>query len=108
MKIKNLLLLAAAASLSFSAFADDVTKGELAWLENGEPAMLGQTTNDHLFVRGEFDDMTPGVMEMKTNVISFKAGTPQIVQFWLDDDEIYLNEKVQALPKTLIQDGGAE
>jgi len=109
MKIKNLLLFAAAASISASALAQDLSKGEWAWLSDGTtPAMIGQATNDHLFVRGEFDDMTPGVMEMKTNVISFKAGTPQIVQFWLDDDEIYLNEKVQALPKTLIQDGGAE
>lgn len=32
------------------------------------------------------------------NVVSFKGGAIQTVWFWLDDDEIYLNEAVQALP----------
>ena len=68
--------------------------------------MIGQTTKDHVFVRMDFADM--GDMQTYDNTVSFKAGTPQTVLFWLDDDEIYLNEKVQALPKTLIQDGGAE
>jgi hypothetical protein len=106
MKVKNLLLFAAAASLSLSAFADDFETGEWATLADGSPAMIGQTTNDHLFVRNEYADM--GDMTTYTNKVSFKAGTPQTVMFWLDDDEIYLNEKVQALPKTLIQDDGAE
>ena len=106
MKIKNLLLFAAAASLSLSAFADDFETGEWATLADGTPAMIGQTTKDHVFVRGDYDDM--GEMKTYDNTISFKGGTPQTVMFWLDDDEIYLNEKVQALPKTLIQDGGAE
>ena len=39
MKIKSLLLFAAAASLSVSAFADDLSTGELAWLTNGDPAI---------------------------------------------------------------------
>ena len=104
MKIKNLLLFVAAASLSASAFAQDFQTGEWAVLDDGTPAMIGQTTKDHLFVRGDYDDM--GNMKTYTNVISFKSGSPQTVYLWLDDDEIYLNEKVQALPKTLIKDDG--
>lgn len=96
MKIKNLLLFAAAASLSVSAFADDFQTGELAVLEDGSPAKIGQATNDHMFVRGDYDDM--GEMKTYDNVVSFKGGSPQTVWFWLDDDEIYKNEKVQALP----------
>ncbi len=104
MKIKNLLLFAAAASLSASAFAQDFQTGEWAVLDDGSPAMIGQTTKDHVFVRGTYSDM--GDAKTYTNVVSFKAGTPQTVWLWLDDDEIYLNEKVQALPKTLTKDGG--
>ena len=96
MKIKNLLLIAAIASLSFNAFAQDNQEGEWAFLEDGSPAMIGQATQDHLFVRNNYADM--GDMKTYTNVVSFKAGTPQTVMFWLDDDQIYLNEKVQALP----------
>ena len=95
MKIKNLLLFAAI-SLSVSAFAQDNANGEYAFLDDGTPAMIGQSTNDHLFVRGDYGDM--GEMQTYTNTISFKAGTPQTVWFWLDDDQIYLNEAVQALP----------
>ena len=105
MKIKNLLLLAAAAMLSVSAYADDLETGEWATLADGTPAMVGQTTQDHVFVRGDYSDM--GEAKTYDNVVSFKAGTPQTVWFWLDDDQIYLNEKVQALPPTLIKDGGA-
>jgi len=85
MKIKNLLLLAAAASLSLSAFAD-VTTGEEMDYQNG------QTTNDHLFFRNTY-----GTGYDADNQISFKGGTPQVAWVWLDDDEIYENEKVQAL-----------
>ena len=95
MKIKNLLLFAAAASLSFSAFADDLATGELAWLTNGDPAMTGQATQDHFFVRGDYDDM--GEMKTYDNTVSFKSGALQTVWFYLNDDEIYLNEAVQAL-----------
>ena len=105
MKIKNLLLFAAAASLSLSAFAQDLETGEWAVLEDGSPAKIGQTTNDHVFARNAYDDVNPGTVY--DNFVTFKAGTPQTVWFWLDDDEIYQNEKVQALPKTLIKDGGA-
>ncbi len=96
MKIKNLLLLAAVASVSMSAFADDLQTGEWATLDDGSPAMIGQATKDHLFVRGDYADM--GDMKTYDNVVSFKAGTPQTVWLYLDDDEIYQNEKVQALP----------
>ncbi|MBQ6080312.1 MAG: hypothetical protein IJK93_08550 [Muribaculaceae bacterium] len=95
MKIKNLLLFAAAASLSLSAFADELSTGELAVLSTGEPATSGQPTNDHFFVRGDYDDM--GSMMTFDNQVSFKAGDTQLVWFYLDDDEIYLNEAVQAL-----------
>jgi hypothetical protein len=100
MKIKNLLLFAAAASLSLSAFADELSNGEYATLSDGTPAMVGQATLDHLFVRGDYSDM--GEATTYDNVVSFKAGTPQTVWLWLDDDQIYLNEKVQALTPTLI------
>ena len=93
MKIKNLLLIAAAASLSFSAFADELTTGEYAFLEDGTPAMVGQATQDHLFVRGDYEN-TGVVLD---NKVSFKLGTPQTVWFWLDDDSFYENTKVQAL-----------
>ena len=105
MKIKNLLLLAAAASLSFSAFAeDDLTKGELAWLENGEPAMLGQTTNDHLFARNDYSDM--GDAKTYDNVVSFKAGTPQLVWLFLDDDQVYQTDWIQALTPDAYNEAG--
>ncbi len=91
MKIKNLLLFAAAASLSFGAMADDLATGELAFLSTGEPATSGQPTNDHFFVRGTFDGVDVD------NNVSFKAGDTQEVWFYLDDDEIYMNEAVQAL-----------
>ncbi len=105
MKIKNLLLFAAAASLSMSAFADgDKATGEYAFMSTGEPAMVGQTTNDHLFVRGDNDDM--GTVRTLDNVVSFKAGTPQVVALWLDDDEIYLNDKVQALTPVAYDEEG--
>jgi hypothetical protein len=95
MKIKSLLLFAAAASLSVSAFADDLSTGELAWLTNGDPAMTGQATQDHFFVRGEYDDM--GEMKTYDNTMSFKSGAMQTIWFYLNDDEIYQNEAVQAL-----------
>ncbi|MBR4828823.1 MAG: hypothetical protein IKZ92_03380 [Muribaculaceae bacterium] len=95
MKIKNLLLIAAAASLSLSAFADDLATGDYAWLSNGDPAKVGQATKDHIFVRGNYDDM--GEMKTYDNTISFKSGSLQKVWFFLDDDEIYLNEAVQNL-----------
>lgn len=104
MKIRNLLLLAALASFSMSAYADDQAKGELAVLEDGSPAMTGQATADHFFVRMDYADT--GDMKTYDNVVSFQAGTPQTVWFYLNDDEIYLNEKVQALPPIAYNSAG--
>ena len=89
MKIKNLLLFAAAASLGLSAFAQDVTNGEYVDFKAGTP------TQDHFFVRGTYDDM--GTAQVEENKISFKGGTPQLVWIHLNDDEIYLNEDIQNL-----------
>ena len=91
MKIKNLLLFAAAASLGMSAFAQEQTNGEYVEFSTGTP------TQDHFFVRGTYDDM--GNPAEYTNQVSFKGGTPQTVWIYLDDDEIANNEAVQALPK---------
>ena len=89
MKIKNLLLFAAAASLGLSAFAQEVTNGEYVEFKAGTP------TQDHFFVRGTYDDM--GTPETQDNKVSFKGGTPQLVWIHLNDDEIYLNEDIQNL-----------
>ena len=89
MKIKNLLLFAAAASLGLSAFAQEVTNGEYVEFKAGTP------TQDHFFVRGTYDDM--GTPETQDNRVSFKGGTPQLVWIHLNDDEIYLNEDIQNL-----------
>jgi hypothetical protein len=108
MKIKHLLLLAAAASLSATAVAQDITDpnnakgGEYAETADGAPAMTGQPTNDHFFVRGSYDDPSEwynpnGEMTQFDNKVSFKGGSPQTVWFWLDDSEIYANPAVTAL-----------
>ena len=89
MKIKNLLLFAAAASLGLSAFAQEVTNGEYVEFKAGTP------TQDHFFVRGTYDDM--GTPETQDNRVSFKGGTPQVVWIYLNDDEIYQNEDIQNL-----------
>ena len=88
MKIKNLLLFAAAATLSLSAFAQAST-GEYVDLKPGIP------TQDHFFVRGDYSDM--GETMTYDNKVSFLAGTPQLVWIYLNDDEIYENEEIQAL-----------
>ena len=89
MKIKNLLLFAAAASLGLSAFAQEQTNGEYVDYKTGTP------TQDHFFVRGTYDDMGPA--QAYDNTVSFKGGTPQLVWIHLNDDEIYLNEDIQNL-----------
>lgn len=81
--------------IGITAVADDLSNGEWAWLSTGEPAMTGQTTNDHLFVRTVYDDA--GFITTEDNLVSFSSGDTQVVAFWLDDDEIYLNDNVQAL-----------
>ena len=99
MKIKNLLLFAAAASLGLSAFAQDVTNGEYVDFKAGTP------TQDHFFVRGTYDDM--GEAQAMDNTVSFKGGTPQLVWIHLDDDEIYLNEDIQNLAPQEYKPGAA-
>ena len=106
MKVKNLLLFAAAAALSASAIAQDLKTGEYAVQTDGSPAIIGQCVQDHLFVRSVYSDQTPD--QVYDNVISFKAGTPQVVAFFLDDREIYNNAEVQALTPVPCADGGSE
>lgn len=74
---------------------NDLATGEWAWLNNGGPAILYQATNDHLFVRNNYDES--GTLTTYDNVVNFKSGATQTIWFWLDDDEIYLNNNVQAL-----------
>ena len=97
-RLINLLILSVLCGMF--CYADEVTNGEYATLEDGSPAMIGQTTLDHLFVRGDYNDT--GALLTYDNVVSFKSGDIQLVWLWLDDDEIYLNDKVQALTPTLI------
>lgn len=80
----------------FPVHAQEMQTGEWAVQENGEPAMIGQSTNDHIFARNNYSDT--GDLLTYDNVVSFKGGAIQTVWFWLDDDDIYLNEAVQALP----------
>ena len=87
-----------------SGLAQELQTGEWAALDDGTPLKVGQTTNDHVFARNAYNDN--GVLKTYDNLVSFKSGALQTVWLWLDDDEIYLNEKVQALPKTLIKDYG--
>jgi hypothetical protein len=106
MKVKNLLLFAAAAALSATAMAQDLKTGEYAVQNDGSPAIIGQCVQDHLFVRNDYDDQ--GETKTYDNVISFKTGTPQVVAFFLDDREIYNNAEVQALTPVPCTDGGSE
>lgn len=102
--MKNLYyLLAFYALFSMTSYGDELATGEYARQNNGALAVIGQTTLDHLFVRGDYNDN--GTMTTYDNVVSFKSGDVQTVWLWFDDDEIYLNERVQALPPTLIANG---
>lgn len=87
---KNLFFLAV---LAFSALtANAQTKGELGFQGDGvTPAYAGQATNDHLFVRS---NDTP----IADNIVSFGLGDTQTVWFWLNDDAIYQDSVIQALP----------
>ena len=78
-------LLFAICALSFGllAHADNLSDGELGFkYDSITPNMIGQATNDHLFVE---------------KGVSFFSGDTQLVWFYLDDDEIYQNSTVQAL-----------
>ena len=101
---KMAALLTCMLAVAFFANADDLVTGEWALEEDGTPAMTGQMTQDHLFVRGSYNDM--GEMEVYDNVVSFKSDALQTVWLWFDDDMIYQNAKVQALPPSLIKDNG--
>ena len=71
-----------AALLMSMTVAQAQTAGELAYQGDGTPSKTGQSTNDHLFIKGD---------------VNFNSGETQIVWFYLDDDEIYRNTKVQSL-----------
>ena len=67
------------------ASADDWATGEYGTLS------IWQSVNDHLFTRMTYNEKN------YDNTVSFLNDNVQTVWFWLDDDEIYHNEKVQAL-----------
>ena len=104
LRLRLAALLTFVLAVAFFANADDQQTGEWAVMNDGTPAKVGQTTQDHIFVRGSYNDL--GQMEVYDNVVSFKSDALQTVWLWLDDDKIYLNERVQALPPTLIEDNG--
>ena len=87
----RLLFLVAAASLASLAMAQAVSTGEYSYQVDGTPAMTGQATHDHLFTQCEYNGQT------FINKISFQSDNIQTVWFYLDDDEIYQNEAIQAL-----------
>ena len=98
MKIKNLLLFAAAA-MSMSAFAQQT--GELCFQGDGvTPQMSGQATQDHIFVRGNYNG------QLMDNVVNINAGQTQLIWFHLNDEEIYNNAEVQALTPIAINTSG--
>ena len=99
MKIKNLLLFAAAASLGLSAFAQDLQTFEEIQSTNGTP------TTDHFFVRGDYSDM--GESTTYEDVVSFKSDNFQRVWVYLNDDAIYQNAAIQALTPGEYQAGKA-
>lgn len=77
--------------LGLTAWADGPTNGELSWGGDGTPYKIGQPTTDHLFVRGTVQGA------ITDNVVAFDEGDTKLVWFWLDDDAIYNNAKVQSL-----------
>lgn len=69
--------------LGLYSMADNTSTGEPGYQGDGTtPSCVGQATNDHLFINGD---------------VNFSSGDTQTVWFYLDDDEIYQNAKVQAL-----------
>ena len=81
--------------VSLYAKSQELKAGEYATQADGSPALIGQCIDDHLFVRMDYDDL--GTMQTYDNIVSFKSGNIQTVWIWLNDDGIYLNDKVQAL-----------
>ena len=103
---QSLLLLIIALLCNVVCFADDLAIGEYAYQIDGSPAVIGQCVPDHLFIRADYNDT--GEMLQYDNVVSFKSGDIQTVWLWLDDDAIYLNERVQALPPVAVNAAGTE
>ena len=91
MKPRNVLWTLALATISLTGWAGGLATGEAAVSPTGEPSKVGQATTDHMFVRGTYEGAT------FDNVVSFNEGDTKLVWLWLDDDAIYVNNKVQAL-----------
>ena len=66
----------------------NLSNGLYGLTEDASPDMDGTATTDHIFVRNSDGDM---------NKIVFNRGAQQTVWLWLDDDEIYHNQAIQAL-----------
>lgn len=60
-------------------------------------------TNDHLFARNTYNDA--GVPLTYDNQLSFMSSANQTLWLWLDDDEIYENETMQALTPSYYSPG---
>ena len=78
------------------ALADELSTGEYAYNNSGDPAIIGQCVMDHLFARNEFIDANGNSIDID-NIVSFKDNNTQLIWLWLDDDQIYSNQAVQAL-----------
>ena len=82
-KMRYLLFSMTVVLLGMVSHAEGLTEGELSFqYDSITPNMVGQATMDHLFVQGN---------------VNFHSGDTQTVWFYLDDDEIYQNSKVQSL-----------
>lgn len=87
--------------VSLSASAQGLSAGEWAVQFDGEtPAVIGQPSNDHLFTVNDYNDARC------VDQVSFQAGSPQVVAFWLDDTQIYTNRAVQTLKPAAYNDTG--
>lgn len=85
------------------ASADTMATGEWAWnVTDGTPAVVGQTTNDHLFARNTYEYV------VRDNVVSFESGSTQLMWLWLDDDQIYETDWVQALTPGFLNSSGEQ
>ena len=92
----SLLILALMLSATICVQAQLLSTGELAFNSDGTtPSVVGQTGKDHIFTRNTYNDAESGTTY--DNLVSFKSGAIQVVDFWLDDDQIYTNAEVQAL-----------
>ncbi len=101
----SLLILALMLSATICVQAQLLSTGELAFNSDGTtPSVVGQTGKDHIFTRNTYNDAESGTTY--DNLVSFKTGEIQVVDFWLDDDQIYTNAEIQALtPVPCFSDG---